>query len=90
MEAEWALLEIGPPAVEPLITALHDEGIRWKAAGVLVKLGAQSLEPLKKALRESGDPSIRQGGEWAVRKIQGLAARMKDRDPKAPGNPPKG
>jgi HEAT repeat protein len=81
MEAEWALLEIGEPAVGPLIAALHDEGVRWKAAGVLVKLGSVALEPLQKAVAETADPNIRQGGEWAVRKIQELAARMKERDP---------
>ena len=90
MEAEWALLEIGSPAVDPLIAALHDEGIRWKAAGVLVKLGPVSLGPLQRALRETRDPTIRQGGEWAVRKIQELRARMKEGGPPAPGNPPGG
>lgn len=81
MEAEWALLEIREPAVEPLIAALGDEGVRWKAAGVLVKLGTMALEPLQKAVRETADPNVRQGGEWAVKKIQEVAARMKERDP---------
>jgi HEAT repeat protein len=90
MEAEWALLEIGEPAVDPLIAALHDEGVRWKAAGVLVKLGAVALEPLQKAVRETGDPNIRQGGEWAVKKIQELKAKMKERDPFAGRSPLKG
>jgi HEAT repeat protein len=81
MEAEWALLEIGEPSVEPLIAALHDEGVRWKAAGVLVKLGPLALAPLQEALRKTTDPNIRQGGEWAVRKIQDLRAKMKERDP---------
>jgi HEAT repeat protein len=90
MEAEWALLEIGEPAVEPLIAALHDEGVRWKAAGVLVKLGAVSLGPLQKTVAETTDPNIRQGGEWAVKKIQELAARMKERDPASRRRPPVG
>ncbi len=84
MEAEWALLEIGEPSVEPLIAALHDEGVRWKAAGVLVKLGSVALGPLQEALKKTTDPNIRQGGEWAVRKIQDLRAKMKERDP-SPG-----
>jgi len=79
MEAEWALLEIGEPAVEPLIAALHDEGVRWKAAGVLVKLGAVALASLQKAVRETEDLNIHQGGEWAVKKIQDLAVKMRDR-----------
>jgi HEAT repeat protein len=77
-------------AVEPLIAALHDEGVRWKAAGVLVKMGSVALEPLQKAVRETADPNIRQGGEWAVKKIQELAARMKERDPHARRSPPRG
>ena len=88
MEAEWALLEIGQPAVELLISALHDEGVRWKAAGVLVKLGGVSLEPLRKALRGTADPNIRQGGEWAVKKIQDLKAKMKESRPASRRGPP--
>jgi HEAT repeat protein len=88
MEAEWALLEIGSGSVEPLIGALHDEGVRWKAAGVLVKLGSLSLGPLKKALEKNADPNIRQGGEWALRKIHELAAKMKERNPPAGRNLP--
>jgi len=89
MEAEWALLEIGEPAVEPLIAALHDEGVRWKAAGVLVKLGTVALEPLRRVVRETTDPNIRQGGEWAVKKIQELAAKMKELDPSGRRSPSK-
>jgi HEAT repeat protein len=89
MEAEWALLEIGQGSVEHLIAALHDEGVRWKAAGVLVKLGSMALEPLKSALQGTADPNIRQGGEWALKKIQELKAKMRERDPFADRNIPK-
>ena len=90
MDAEWALLEIGQPSVEPLIAALHDEGVRWKAAGVLVKLGSMALDPLRKALKETRDPNTRQGGEWAARKIQETKARMRERDPFTEENIPRG
>ena len=89
MEAEWALLEIGRPAVEPLISALHDEGVRWKVAGVLVKLGSMALEPLRTALQGTADQNMRQGGEWALKKIQELKTRMKERDPFEDRNIPK-
>ncbi|HMA04841.1 MAG TPA: HEAT repeat domain-containing protein [Methanomicrobiales archaeon] len=88
MEAEWALLEIGQPAVDLLISALHDEGVRWKAAGVLVKIGAVSLEPLQRALQGTADPNIRQGGEWAVRKIADLKTKMNERRPAPRRGPP--
>jgi hypothetical protein len=62
--------------------------VRWKAAGVLVKLGPVALEPLEKALRETGDPNLRQGGEWAARKIKEQRAKIRERSPSPSGNPP--
>ena len=61
--AERELVEIGEPAVEPLINALEDENwrARWRAADALGKIGeARAIEPL---IRSFSDCQPVQGEE---------------------------
>ena len=40
------LVEIGEPAVDPLLAALSDESTRWPASGALLNIGAPARESL--------------------------------------------
>ncbi len=58
--AEAALVEIGAPAVMPLVDALYstDISLRDKAGNTLVKIGAASVEPLI-SLFEGNDEDLK-------------------------------
>jgi len=69
--AKNALLEIGEPAIPPLIQALKSRqaSARWSAASILGGLGAkQAIPDLIEGLR---DPEIRSGVVEALRRITG-------------------
>ncbi len=76
-EAAKALLEIGEPAVEPLIAALRhsNKNVRANAAGVLGKMGVtRAVEPLIAALKD-GKEDVRMAAVWALRDIGDPRAR---------------
>jgi HEAT repeat protein len=68
---EGVLMQIGPPAVEPLIAALKDENrkVRYTAAFVLGWLGdPRAVEPLKAALDDE-DQIVRDAATAAIAKL---------------------
>jgi HEAT repeat protein len=89
-ERRWsALVSIGAPAVEHLITALRDEdsSFRWAAAEALGQIGdARAVEPLIAALKDN-DVRTRRGAAEALEKmgdtraVEPLIAALKDEDP---------
>ena len=69
-EAAEALVNIGEPAVEPLIQALKDEysDVREEAARALGRIGdKRAVEPLIQALKDNID--VQRRAAWALRKI---------------------
>ena len=68
-----ALVEIGEPAVEPLIQALKDkmEFVRLGAARALGEIGdARAVEPLAKSLKDK-KKDVREAAQEALEKIEG-------------------
>lgn len=77
-------VEIGAPAVEPLIAALKNEekSHRQSAFLALVTIGTPSVEPLIAALKDT-DTEVRQAAYWALIKIgspavPGIIATLND------------
>jgi len=85
-EAAEALVNIGEPAVEPLIQALKDEysDVREEAARALGRIGdKRAVEPLIQALKDNID--VQRRAAWALRKIgepavEPLIQALKDED----------
>lgn len=82
---QWELCAaLGQPAVAPLIKALQDEQIREHAAGALVKIKEQAIDPLK-ALLAHGDEQVRKAAAEALgtigsaRVVKPLIATLGDR-----------
>lgn len=65
-----ACAEMGPPAVPPLLRAMHaeDTSMRQRVFGVLVGMGANAAEPLMAALDEP-EHDMHQAILWALIKI---------------------
>ena len=61
-------VEIGAPAVQPLIAALKDRNTRDAASDALAKIGAPIVEPLIAALKDN-DLGVRKGAANALGKI---------------------
>ncbi|MDW8068122.1 MAG: P-loop NTPase fold protein [Anaerolineae bacterium] len=69
--ATGALINIGPPALGPLVEALRDAdaGVRWAAAEALGAIrDPAAVGPLVEALRDA-DAGVRQAAEEALEKI---------------------
>lgn len=88
-EASGALIEIGEPAVEPLILALKDVNprVRWIAAAALGEIGdARAVEPLVNAITTDPERDVRWhavdslGKIGDVRAIGPLTQSLKDKD----------
>ena len=86
--ASEALVEIGLPAVESLITALQDDAeiVREYAAEVLGKIGDhRAVEPLLLAALKDGDRYVREEAAEALwkmkdpRAIEALNATQQDK-----------
>ena len=83
---EWdKCVEIGAPAVEPLIIALKDWRVREAAAEALGKIGAPAVEPLIDALRDKSEDVRKAAAEALgeigdVRAVEPLIAALKDKD----------
>lgn len=68
-----ALVEIGKPAVEPLLKALNDKDsiIRQGAAAVLGRIGdKQAVEALAQVMRTDGNDAVRKVAKEALEKIK--------------------
>ena len=74
LDVSGALIEIGPPAVDPLIEAVrHDSDsiFLWNAIRVLEEIGdPKAIEPLKGIQQNHKDPSIQQIAKYALDKLQ--------------------
>ncbi|MCK4692019.1 MAG: HEAT repeat domain-containing protein [Anaerolineales bacterium] len=92
--AAVALVEIGEPAIEPLIAAIKEENedVRQAAVEALVKIGEPAIEPLIAALK---DYSVREGaagvlgmmGEPALeRAVERLIVGLEGEDDDVRGN----
>jgi HEAT repeat protein len=85
---EGVLVQIGPPAIEPLIAALKDENwkVRHTAASVLGWLGDErAVEPLITALRDTNDNVVLAAAGALTelddaRGVEPLAAALKDQN----------
>jgi len=86
-KGEWGkCVEIGAPAVEPLIAALKDEDVRMRAVEALGKIGdPRAVEPLIAALKDQ-DERMRKWAAEALgqigdpRAVEPLIAALKDQD----------
>ncbi len=67
------LVELGEPAVDPLIAALGDERTRWLASGALINLGDLSVRRTVLALKNP-DPAIRRNALFVLRQLDARAA----------------
>ena len=76
LDASGALMEIGKPAVNPLIDAVKvdpDAVFLWNAIRVLEEIGdPRALEALRAILKNHTDPSVQQIARYAVEKLERL------------------
>jgi HEAT repeat protein len=74
LDVSGALIDIGKPAVDPLIEAVkHDSDsiFLWNAIRVLEEIGdLKAIEPLKEIQQKHPDPSIQQIAKYALEKLQ--------------------
>ena len=67
------LVELGEPAVDPLLLALADERTRWLASGALINLGEPAVRKTVLALKHP-DPAIRRNALFVLRQLDARAA----------------
>ena len=76
LDASGALMEIGQPAVAPLIEAVQSETdavFLWNAIRVLEETGdPQALDALRAILKNHKDPSVQQIARYAIEKLERL------------------
>lgn len=74
-KAAWALVEIGEPALDPVIDALERgefSDLRYKSAWILGRIGsARAVEPLCRALLNDPDYVVR---EWCAAALEALGS----------------
>lgn len=63
------LVEIGEPAVDPLLAALADESTRWPASGALLNIGAPAVRKTVLAVKHR-DPSVRRGALFILQQME--------------------
>ncbi len=62
------LVEIGEPAVEPLLGALADESTRWAASGALLNIGSPAVRKTVLAVKHR-DPAVRRGALFILQQL---------------------
>jgi HEAT repeat protein len=67
------LVEIGEPAVDPLLAALGDESSRWPASGALLNIGAPAVRKTVLAVRHR-DPAVRRGALFILQQMEVTSA----------------
>lgn len=67
------LVDLGEPAVDPLIGALADEGARWLASGALINIGNDSIRKTVLALGNA-NPAVRRNALFILRQLDARAA----------------
>ena len=76
LDASGALMEIGPPAVNPLIEAVKTEAepvFLWNAIRVLEEIGdPRALDALRAIRKNNKDPSVQQISRYAIEKLERL------------------
>lgn len=67
------LVEIGEPAVDPLLAALGDESTRWPASGALLNIGAPAVRKTVLAVKHP-DPAVRRGALFILQQMEVTSA----------------
>ncbi|GAB4228572.1 MAG: HEAT repeat domain-containing protein [Deltaproteobacteria bacterium] len=67
------LVEIGEPAVDPLLAAFADESMRVPAAGVLLNIGSPAVRKTVLAVKHR-DPAVRRGALFILQQLEVTAA----------------
>ena len=67
------LVEIGEPAVDPLLAALADESTRWPASGALLNIGAPAVRKTVLAVKHK-DPAVRRGALFILQQLEVTSA----------------
>jgi len=63
------LVEIGEPAVDPLLAALADESTRWPASGALLNIGTPAVRKTVLAVKDR-DPAVRRGALFILQQME--------------------
>jgi len=63
------LVEIGEPAVDPLLAALADESTRWAATGALLNIGTPAVRKTVLAVKHK-DPAVRRGALFILQQME--------------------
>ena len=74
--AAWALIQIGSPAVPPLVAALADDdpGVCQRAVDTLARIGTPAVEPLIAAL-ENPNKRVSQAAASVLRQLDALPSQ---------------
>lgn len=72
-QAMRRLVEIGEPAVDPLLAALGDESTRWPASGALLNIGAPAVRKTVLAVKHR-DPAVRRGALFILQQMEVTSA----------------
>lgn len=67
------LAELGEPAVDPLIAALADDGVRWLASGALINIGSDAIRKTVLALKNR-NAAVRRNALFILRQLEARAA----------------
>lgn len=67
------LVDIGEPAVDPLIAALGNEDVRWLASGALINIGNDAVRKTVLALKHR-NAAIRRNALFVLRQLEARAA----------------
>ena len=67
------LVEIGEPAVDPLLAALADESTRWPASGALLNIGPPAVRKTVLAVKHR-DPAVRRGALFILQQMEVTSA----------------
>lgn len=67
------LVDLGEPAVDPLIDALADENVRWLASGALINIGNDAIRKTVLALKHK-NASVRRNALFILRQLDARAA----------------
>jgi HEAT repeat protein len=72
-QAMRRMVEIGEPAVDPLLAALADDSTRWPASGALLNIGPPAVRKTVLAVRHP-DPVVRRGALFILQQMEVLSA----------------
>ncbi len=67
------LVDLGEPAVDPLIAALAEEDVRWLASGALINIGNDSIRKTVLALKHK-NAAVRRNALFILRQLDARAA----------------